>query len=89
MTTSQDGLDVGTEPVGLHDKLVAWQEGRLPYRSVLASTGMRTVTELYEAAANSGVEIRTTLLPNEQRAAMRAVNAIRAIHTMGSDSGTR
>ena len=81
------GFNEARQPVGLHDILVAWQEGWLPYRRALALTGMSAVTDLYEAAANSGVEIRMTMLPSEARAAARATRRAEGGFRAGYDSG--
>lgn len=49
----------------LHDILVAWQADEIGYRRAMVLAQIDTLDELYEAAALSGVEIRTQLTPGE------------------------
>lgn len=49
----------------LHDVLTAWQNGYIGYREALERAHIDTLDELYEAAANSGVPIRTKLSADE------------------------
>lgn len=62
-----------------HDVLSAWQAGRLSSRQAISLTGTFAVTDLYEAAANSDVPIRTKMTPREAKAAERATMALLAL----------
>lgn len=61
----------------LHDILVAWQAGEIGYRRALQLARIDTLDELYEAAALSGVEIRTKLTSDEQAMARLVADLIR------------
>lgn len=52
----------------LHDILVAWQADEIGYRRALQLAQIDTLDELYEAAALSGVAIRTE--PTAEETAM-------------------
>lgn len=65
------------DPMSLHDILVAWQAGRLSARMAMALGGLDGFDALYEAARNSAVPLRKTLLPEEVRAANYATGAVR------------
>lgn len=62
----------------LHDILVAWQAGEIGYRRALQLTKIDTLDELYDAAALSGVEIRTKLTSDEQAMATLVADLIRS-----------
>lgn len=49
----------------LYDLLVAWQAGHMSYREALHLSQIETLDELYDAAALNGVQIRTTMTPEE------------------------
>ncbi len=51
------------EVLSLHDILLAWQAGKMDYRSAMEHAQIDTIGELYKAAEHSGVEIR--MEPNE------------------------
>jgi hypothetical protein len=52
--------------LSLHDILVAWQAGEISYRTALDLTQIDTLDELYQAAALSGVALRTNLTADEK-----------------------
>ena len=52
--------------LSLHNILVAWQAGEVSYRTALDLTQIDTLDELYEAAALSGVALRTNLTADEK-----------------------
>lgn len=61
----------------LHDILVAWQAGEIGYRRALQLSKIDTLDELYEAAALSGVQVRTKLTSDEQAMAQVVADLIR------------
>ena len=50
----------------LHDILVAWQAGSIGYRRAMQLAQIDTLDELYQAAHDSGVAIRTILTSEEE-----------------------
>lgn len=63
----------------LHDVLTAWQNGDISYREALERAHIDTLDELYEAAANSGVSVRTQLTPDETKMAHLVAPLIKQI----------
>ncbi|PAX07049.1 hypothetical protein [Sphingomonas lenta] len=61
----------------LHDILVAWQQGRMDYRSAMELAQIDTLGELYKAAEHSGVPIRTEPYEHELRQAEMVAELIR------------
>lgn len=61
----------------LHDILTAWQDDRIEYREAMRLAKIDTLDELYEAAALSGVNIRTRLSEFEERQADLVADLIR------------
>lgn len=61
----------------LHDILIAWQGGEIGYRRAMQLAQIETLDELYEAAHNSGVAIRTTLTSDEEAMARIVADLIR------------
>ena len=62
----------------LHDILTAWQAGKMGYRRAMQRAQIDTLGELYEAAALSGVEIRTTPTTKEEAMGRNMADLIRA-----------
>ena len=65
------------EVMSLHDILVAWQEGRMDYQRAMEMSQIDTLGELYVAAENSGVDIRTQPREDELRQAEMVAALIR------------
>lgn len=63
--------------LSFHDILVAWQEGRMSYRGGMEMAQIDTLGELYRAAENSGVEIRSEPNEHELRQAEMVAELIR------------
>lgn len=61
----------------LHNTLVAWQAGEIGYRRALQLARIDTLNELYEAAALSGVQVRTKPTSDEQAMAKVVADLIR------------
>ena len=77
MTGSTHEATSPSLPETVHEILVAWQAGRIGWRRAVDLVGVPGLPELYDAAHSSGVPVRKTLLPQEKRAAARAVTSIR------------
>ena len=63
--------------MSLHDILVAWQNGEMSYRHALDLAQIDTLDELYEAAALSGVVLRTRLTDAEDASATLLAQLLR------------
>ncbi len=51
----------------VHDVVQAWQDGVIGYRQAARLAGCDGLSELYAACFSSGVSLRTTLLPEEEK----------------------
>ena len=62
--------------MSVYDALEAWQAGEITANRAMQLTGAADVMNLYAFAHDSGVEIRTRLLPREEEQARRAASLI-------------
>ena len=62
--------------MSVHDTLEAWQAGEITAGRAMQMTGAMDVMELHAFAHQSGVEIRTSLLPRELEQAANAIAMI-------------
>lgn len=60
----------------LHEALAAWQAGEITASRAMQLTGAEDVMELHAFAHQSGVAIRTYLLPREEEQAARATDLV-------------
>jgi len=62
--------------MSVHDALEAWQAGEITAARAMRLTGAANVLELLAFAHQSGVEIRSGLLPREEEQARRATDLV-------------
>ena len=62
--------------MSLNDALEAWQAGEISVSRAMRLTGARDVMELHAFSEQSGVNIRTRLLPREEEQAKRATDLV-------------
>lgn len=79
--------------MSVHDALAAWEAGEITAARAMQLTGAQDVMELHAFAHQSGVPIRTRLLPREEAQAARATALIHRLLAAevaaGPDDGPR